>query len=251
MNLDSDDVCAFAIQQLMVVGGGARRAQLEQWGVDRAALNRMLRRGMLQRQGRGYYVLPWSGDSSDRWQRQRSQHLRAVSAILGDDCVGGLRSAALAMGLPVARVPPIPEVLRPAHAAGLKGARVIRRAPDPQLIVVVNGVRVTNLERTAVDIALDLPTPEALITVDAALRRGADPQLMAAILAELGQVSGRDRARRTLDWADGYSESPLESRGRGELMLQGVPRPWSNVSLRRDGGESRTGHWWGGLVSAG
>jgi len=216
VNLDPDDVCSFAVQQLMIVGGGARRAQLEHWGVDRAALNRMLRRGMLYRPARGYYVLPWSGDGDDRWQRQRSEHLRAVSAVAGNASVAGLRSAALALGLPVSRVPPIPEVLRPPHAAPLKGARVIRRWPSPQVVVLVNQVPVTGLERTAVDIALDLPTPEALITVDAALRRGADPHLMSAILEDLGQVRGCHRARRTLHWADGHAESPLESRGRGD-----------------------------------
>lgn len=251
MNLDPDDVSAFAVQQLLVVGGGARRAQLESWGVDRAALNRMLRRGLLHRQGRGYYVLPWSGASDDRWQRQRSEHLRAVSAVVGKGSVTGSRSAALALGLPVSQVPPIPEILRLPHASALKGARVIRRFPDPRQIVMVNGVPVTNLERTAVDIALDLPTPEALITVDAALRRGADPYLMAAILEGLGSVTGCHRARQTLDWGDAHSESPLESRGRGELMLQRVPRPWSNVNLRLGEVEVRPDHWWDGLGIAG
>ena len=235
----------------MIVGGGARRAQLEHWGVDRAALNRMLRRGMLYRPARGYYVLPWSGDGDDRWQRQRSEHLRAVSAVAGNASVAGLRSAALALGLPVSRVPPIPEVLRPPHAAPLKGARVIRRWPSPQVVVLVNQVPVTSLERTAVDIALDLPTPEALITVDAALRRGADPHLMSAILEDLGQVRGCHRARRTLHWADGHSESPLESRGRGELMVQGLPRPWCNVTFCFAGVEVRPDHWWHHLGIAG
>jgi hypothetical protein len=115
----------------------------------------------------------------------------------------------------------------------------------------VNGVPVTNLERTAVDIALDLPTPEALITVDAALRRGADPSLMAAILADLGPVPGCHRARQTLSWGDAHSESPLESRGRGELLLQRVPRPWSNVTFRFEGVEVRPDHWWDELGIAG
>lgn len=251
MNLEPDDVCSWAVQQLMVVGGGAPRAQLERWGVDRAALNRMLRRGMVHRQGRGYYVLPWSGATDDRWQRQRSEHLRAVSAMVANGKEAGLRSAALAWGPPVSQVPPRPEILRPPHAAALKGARVIRRSLDPQLIVMVNQVPVTNLERTAVDIAIDLPTPEALITVDAALRRGADRSVMLAILEAMGPVPGCREARRTLDWADGHSESPLESRGRGELMLQGVPRPWSNVSLRLGQVEVRPDHWWDGLGIAG
>ncbi len=174
-----------------------------------------------------------------------------MSAIVANGKEAGLRSAALAWGPPVSQVLPRPEILRPPHAAELKGARVIRRSPDPQQIVMVNHVPVTNLERTAVDIALDLPTPEALITIDAALRRGADRSVMLAILEATGPVRGCREARRTLDWADGHSESPLESRGRGELMLQGVPRPWNNVSLRLGQVEVRPDHWWNGLGIAG
>ncbi len=124
---------------------------------------------------------------------------------------------------------------------------MVRRALHPSEVVYVNGVPVTSLERTAVDVALDLPTPEALITVDAAIRRGGDRKKMLAILEGMGSVRGCREARRTLDWADGHSESPLESRGRGELMLQGVPRPLSNVTFRFEGEEVRPDHWWEGL----
>ena len=249
--LTPDDVCNHVVQQLAAVGGGASRAELHRWGVDRAALNRLLRRGMVHRQGRGYYVLPWAGHDDDRWRRERSEHLRRVSAAANSEKVAGLRSAALAWGLPVSSVPPLPEILRPAHAASLQGTRVVRRPPDPEHIVLINTVHVTSLERTAVDVSLDLPTPQALITVDAVLRRGADLHLMMTLLRSLGPVHGCRRAHQTLIWADGHSESPLESFGRGRLLLQGIPQPSSNISLRLDGQEFRTDHWWDDLGIAG
>ena len=128
---------------------------------------------------------------------------------------------------------------------------MVRRPPDPEHIVLINTVHVTSLERTAVDVALDLPTPQALITVDAVLRRGADLHLMMTLLRSLGPVHGCRRAHQTLIWADGHSESPLESFGRGRLLLQGIPQPSSNISLRLDGQEFRTDHWWDDLGIAG
>lgn len=251
MPLTPDDVCDHVVQQLLTAGGGASWAELQRWGIDRATLNRLLRRGMVHRQGRGYYVLPWTGQDDDRWQRRRSEHLRRVSATAGNGKVAGIRSAALAWGLPVYAVPPHPEILRPSQAAGLRGARVVRRPAEPPHVVLLNSVPVTSLERTAVDVALDLPTPQALITVDAALRRGADLPLMMQSLHCLGPVNGCRRAHQTLAWADGHSESPLESFGRGQLMLHGIPQPLNNVSLRLDGHEFRPDHWWDDLAVAG
>ena len=74
---------------------------------------------------------------------------------------------------------------------------------------------------------------------------------MLHMLRELGPVAGVQRARHTLELGDGHSESPLESRGRGELILQGIAPPMSNVSLRLNRIEFRTDHWWDALGIAG
>ncbi|MCZ3388800.1 MAG: hypothetical protein LH645_06665 [Actinomycetia bacterium] len=247
MTPSHDAQYSLVVQHMLACGGGASHTQLASWGVESADVARMLRRGVIRRTRRGYYVLPLTGDPSDRWQRERSAHLREVSAIATSGTVTGLRSAALAWDLPVSSVPKRPEVVRPQRSGSWPGVRVVRRHLPSHHIAVINGIPVTSIEWTAVDIALDLPTPLALITVDAALRRGASQPQMLRILSDRGSVRGCREARQTLDWADGHSESPLESRGRGELMLQGVPRPWSNVSLRLGAVEFRTDHWWDGL----
>jgi hypothetical protein len=106
---------------------------------------------------------------------------------------------------------------------------------------------VTTLERTAVDVALDLPTPDALVTVDAALRRGTDLGQIKEMLLARGAVRGAKRARQTLDWADGHSETPIESMGRGQLLMHGVPRPRSNVWIQLGNRSYRVDELWDDL----
>jgi hypothetical protein len=106
------------------------------------------------------------------------------------------------------------------------------------------GIWVTSLIRTSVDIALDLPEPESLITLDAALGRGAARSKLLAALGSRGSVRHLHRARRAIEWADRYSESPLESRCRGELLIDGVPRPECNLPLRLGEREIRPDLLW-------
>jgi hypothetical protein len=105
-------------------------------------------------------------------------------------------------------------------------------------------VPIASIERTAVDIAADLSTPQALVTVDAALRRGVPRQQLIATLRSLGRVQGCRTARQTLEWADPHSESALESAGRGELLVRQAPPPYCNVSFRIDDTEFRADEWW-------
>ena len=124
----------------------------------------------------------------------------------------------------------------------MQGSLVVRRDLISCQITSINGVPVTTLARTAADIALSLPIPQALVTLDAVLRRGVARADVHSILAEGGP--GVAAARRAIDWADGHSESPLESRGRGEMVIRDVPRPWCNVSIRFEGIEFRVDNWW-------
>ena len=215
-----------------------------------SAIRRLTGEGQLLRSAKARYVLPM-GTSTDQWQRARSEHLRRAASLVAPDGIACLRTAALAWALPVFSIPEQPEVLRPAGSRGRAGTRTLRCAVSPACTTLRKGLTVTSLERTAVDVALDLSTPQALITVDAALRRGAEPEVLRCLLAERGAVRGCRRARRTLEWADRSSESPLESLGRGELMMRGVPRPDCNVTLRFGSSECRPDDLWWVLGIAG
>lgn len=236
---------------MSVRGGAITASELTGAGLADHDIARLVRRGQLVRVERGRYVQSPavgarpSGSVRDFWVAGRRDHLTRLAAALAVSplAVAALRSAALVWDLPVSSIPPRPEVLRPRNTSRLVGVRTLRSATPPP-IVVHEGLAVTTLERTAVDIALDLPEPQALVTVDAALARGADRDLMGVMLETRGSVRGCVRARRTLTWSDACSESALESRGRGELLVRGVPRPHCNPVIRLEGVEFRPDDLW-------
>ena len=82
------------------------------------------------------------------------------------------------------------------------------------------------------------------MTVDSVVRSGADPSQLLAALEARGPVRNCCRAAQTLQWADAHSESALESWGRGELLVRGVPRPDCNRELRFGGREIRPDLLW-------
>jgi hypothetical protein len=67
---------------------------------------------------------------------------------------------------------------------------------------------------------------------------------MQQILTSMGSTRGCRDAFRAIEWADAYSESALESAGRGELLIRGAPAPWCNVSFRIGDIEFRVDLWW-------
>lgn len=245
----STDVDASLLaERLLASGGGASRADLLGWGFARPVIDRMLRRRELEPRGRGYYVLAAPPDSADPWQARRSAHLFRAAALAGPGRVVGVRSATLAWGLPVAVMPDLVELIRPRGCRNLKGAHVVRRDLPSSQITFLNGVPVTTLARTAADIAASYPAPQALVTLDAVLRRGVARSEIHAMFTD--GCPGVVNARQTLDWADGHAESPLESRGRGEMVVRGVSPPLCNVSIVFDGVEFRVDNWWDDLAVA-
>ncbi|HUV47609.1 MAG TPA: hypothetical protein VMX11_01415 [Actinomycetes bacterium] len=248
MTESEDGDASLLTERLLTSGGGARRADILGWGFSRALIDRMLRRRELERRGRGYYVLAAPADTAELWQARRSGHLCRAAAVAGPGRVLGLRTAALAWGLPVAEMPNRVGLIRPKGSRQLEGSLVVRCDLPRSQITFLNGVPVTTLARTAADLALRYPAPQALVTLDAALRRGVDRAEVHDMLTD--GCPGVISARQTLDWADGHAESPLESRGRGEMVVRGVSPPLCNVSILFDGVEFRVDNWWDDLAVA-
>jgi len=232
-------------------GSAMTAGQLLALGLKPHNLAYAVRHGLLERLGRGRYALPVDRQK-EYWAQRRDQHLRELAAALAaaPEAVAGLRSAALVWGLPVSTMPTRPEILRPANQARLAGVRTITTVIPPPVVSRL-AMRVTSLARTATDVAIDLPIPEALVTIDAAVRAGARQELMLNELSLRGAVRGCRNARQALAWADGRAESPLESRGRGELLVRGVPVPDCNVVVSLGGYECRLDTFWEELGIAG
>ncbi|WP_164905366.1 hypothetical protein [Gordonia alkanivorans] len=110
-------------------------------------------------------------------------------------------------------------------------------AVEPQDVGVVDGATVTSIERTACDVARLGTSRQALVVLDAALRRDADVERMHRILDSCRGFKGVEMLRRMLPQANALSESVGESLSRA-VMLESpdLPVPRQQVELFDDRG---------------
>lgn len=88
-------------------------------------------------------------------------------------------------------------------------------------------------ERTALDLATHGPLVERVVALDAMLRAGiVDRAGLRVAFADRYRWRGIRGARLALDYADGLSESPMETRLRMLLVLAGLPRPQVQWEVR-------------------
>lgn len=223
-------------------------------GVPRDRLYKAIRAGAVSRLRRGVYVVPSEaagreGESPWHIQATHSTNVARGAALALSDCAVSLTSAALLLGLPVPqRGLSLGHVTRPGGKNGRTGGVQVHSAMLPEShVTVLAGLRVTSPARTALDIARTTSLPDALICMDAVLRRyidhardGSMPLRLAVheseliqaahthvadVLADMRGWAGTRNARRALEWADPAAESAFESESRGALLEYGVPRP--------------------------
>jgi hypothetical protein len=212
------------------------RATAVTQGFSDAETARLRRRNALIALHRGAYL--------DRpAESVQARHRAVVHATVAGLRVAGVvshASAALMHDLPLFRVPlPKVHVIRRPPAPGSGSNRVhlhVARLPEDET-TSVDGVLLTDVTRTVVDVARTVPFESAVIVADAALaRRATTPAELSASLARMGSVPGRRAAARVLAFADRRSESVGESRSRVLLQQQGIAAPQLQVEvLRRDG----------------
>lgn len=191
------------------------RAQLAQRGVTDSDIRRLVGEGSLARVRRGDYL-----DTSTRPVPQFEDRHRILVQATWPRLHSGVlshHSAAALHGLPLpshdlGRV----HVTRVGDAGGVRRASVqVHRARlDDVEVTEVDGLPVTTLERTAADLARILTPDRGLVVVDAALRQGADPVLLAEIVEMQGRMTGAPRARAIVALGDPLAESAGESRSR-------------------------------------
>ncbi len=141
-------------------------------------------------------------------------------------------------GLDVEPCEPI-EAILPGDGEGWErgGIRVRRAALDGCDVTVVRGFRTTSLLRTLSDFSRKVSLTEAVVITDMALHAGL---IQPADLSDwVGRHSGRKgvRAERLiLRFAEAGAESPMESRLRMLLVVNGLPRPAVQVTIRDEAG---------------
>lgn len=198
-----------------------------------------VRRGTFVRLTAGRYVLRAEYEAASAADRHRAR-IDAVVPGIHPDLVVSHESAVVVHGLPW--LGPLPEhvvVTDPRRATGQRRAHLqkvggIGRNTPP---IVVDGLPVTRLETTAVDVALRTEFRAAVVVLDAVLARGVDRQdLLDELQRRTPRPRASTRARRAIEFADGRADSPGESLARLCWAEAGFPAPMLQHEFRDEHG---------------
>lgn len=216
-------------------------AQLEDLGISRPALRRMLAAGEVRRVLRGVYVRADIADTPE-------SRAAAAALVLPRHCIVCDLSAAWILGVgafepealdvrPGLDVVSIEGQDRSQRAELLGGKRTLR----PDEIIEIGGVRLTSPLRTACDIACLRSRRRALAVLDQFCRLyGLTSGDFAAIMPRFRGRRGCRQLRELTAYVDGRAESPAESWTRLAIIDAGLPVPQPQVELTLPGwGEIR------------
>ena len=205
----------------------------------------MVRSGALAVVRRGVYV---EGPQPDDAGARHALLVRAAQGELDASAVASHVSAAVIHGLPVWGVRlDVVQVTRPRRRSGARRSRRIHVHCAPlsaDEVVLVDGLACTSLARTVVDMAREVQFEQAVVSTDAALRRGLGRPALAAALDRVRGWPGAPDARRAVAFADDRSESPGESRSRVAIALAGLPPPALQWPVRYGGSTAYTDFAW-------
>ncbi len=219
-------------------------AELLAAGLTDDRVRALVKRGNLIPLGRGVYAEATAA-TRVRSSRNGERLLRiaAAVAIAGRDAVVSHRDAAIIHGLDLLDGPAMDHVTvsRPSNAARCRterpGIRVCRSSLPADQVTVRRGIPVTSVARTVVDVARTTSFRSGVVTADSALRdRRTSRAEIGATLATCTRWPGVSRARRVTEFADGRSESPLESISRVAFDEGGLPAPDLQVWVGGDAG---------------
>ena len=201
------------------------RADARALGWSDSALTRAVAAGRLVAVRRGCLAAPGPDEP-------RAAAIAAARARIGS--VVSHRSALLMHGLPVVGRPPaLPEITVRPDGTGTAHAAHLHRATLPCAdLVDIDGVPVTAVARTLVDVGRSCPVAVAVAAIDAALHSDlVEPDQLDEVVLRCANWPGIRRALRALRHADGRAESPLESVSRLVLDRLGVPAPGLQASF--------------------
>jgi very-short-patch-repair endonuclease len=212
-------------------------------GLDDRDIRSLTESGQLSRLERGIYAPELSGTPDPMIVRICAHN----AASTGQSHVYTHTSAALLWGLSVWRARPLVHV---AHA-GRRGNRgpaddVVRHnqiIPESD-VRILNGMRLTSLERTIIDCARLLPFELGVIVADSGLAHGADQDALRRLVAEGRGTRGIRRVREVLAAADGRAESPAETRFRLLLDEWNLPEAELQLWISTTGGRERVDFGW-------
>lgn len=222
----------------------------------RAAFFARVRNGEFVAVSRGSYMPAevWAGLDGDAQYRIV---LHIVAELSGGSAFSH-HSAAVLWRLPVVGAWPRRAHILVEEAEGGRSSSAIFRhtVGVPSDLQSIDGLSVTSLARTVVDLARVEPFGQAVVFADAALRRTAHPHPdvprtalgKADLERELAQVplrQGTAKIREVITFADGAADRPGESLSRTSMLRAGVSMPLLQVPLfGASGARYQVDFWW-------
>lgn len=209
-------------ERLRWIARPLRHVELLELGLRGYDVQRLLRRGHLQR-AYGRYVTGGLDRHLARAACAQAAHPRSVISHLTAADLTGLRRWTDHGVQP--RTDPIWLTCEPGPRRNLKGTDVVlRRAGLSALdLHLHHGLWLTSSARTTVDLARELPLPEAMATIDDALAGSVSPAELNAVLERQYRWPGVRKARAAIALGDPRSESALESYARALFADRGLP----------------------------
>jgi hypothetical protein len=221
-------------------------------GITARRLQALTLSGDLVRMRQGVYAtrgaVAWAADDP-----RRSHALRALAATrsAGSDCVASHQSAARIHSIDLLKSVPESVVTLtrpPTRRTGQPNSTgiVFHTATLPADHLTTHwGASVTTPARTVVDLARTLPFIDGVVLTDSALhlRLTTRPELL-RVVGSCAQWPGVSVARRSIAFADGRAESPLESCARVTFDAAGLEPPELQVTIRGDGFVYRSDFYW-------
>jgi very-short-patch-repair endonuclease len=178
--------------------------------------------------------------------------LAAVAAASGYPTVGSHQTAAVLHGLDLIGRPSanLVTVTRSPRDHGSRGSRAGVRVHSAELpvrhVVVRDGIRLTSVARTVVDLARTCSFRDGVVVADAALRTGQTslPEI-SSVICDCARWPGVRRARAVAAFSDRRAESALESLGRVVFREYRLPAPELQVWVGGDlGVVGRADYFW-------
>ena len=196
-------------------------------GLDDRTLRKLAARGELRAVGPGVYVPTAAWEALDHDERRRLLIAAAADRAAQPIRVSH-RSAADLLGIPVTgrREAHIDVLTTVANGSRREHgfAKHATRSLDLE-IVELEGIKVTSIARTVVELAMSLPFRDAVAAADWALQQGVAREVLLSLLDELASGPAWKRGARVIAFADPRSGSPDESKSRALMDELGFPIP--------------------------
>lgn len=209
-------------------------------GLDSRDLRRLVKAGELVRLRRGVYVDHATWEAAEEFRARPLLRVRAAMEVLRCEFVLSHDSAALVhgMGVPSSRDALVHVTRRKVHGDADRTGIKHHLAPyTDQQVLVVDGLRVLDPARTALDMAREHGLVAGVASCDAALRAGTSRRRLDEARQAMWCWPGSRTMDAALDMADGGAESWLESEGRVLVTGLGIGRPQTQFGIT-DGGRT-------------